>query len=142
MRYIIGIDLGTTNSSLSYVDLDRSVNPTLSVKTFLIPQLGRGASQQDLAYLPSCCYIFDRSAQVKYKLPWGSPKDHIVGKLAYEEGIKVPVRLIQSAKSWHCHDHASRKLAILPSEASQEIERISPVEAASRVLSHFLKAWN
>ena len=39
-RYLIGIDLGTTNSALAYIDLTRNPRTgALGLKTFEIPQL-------------------------------------------------------------------------------------------------------
>ena len=39
-RYIIGIDLGTTNSALAYVDTSQPTeDPVSAVKTLAIPQV-------------------------------------------------------------------------------------------------------
>ena len=56
-RYVIGIDLGTTNSVASYIDMDRDRNPRLAIQTFQIPQLTREGVVEPLGALPSYCYL-------------------------------------------------------------------------------------
>ena len=38
-RYLIGIDLGTTNSALAYIDLDRTprAGPRVDIRPFPVP---------------------------------------------------------------------------------------------------------
>lgn len=141
MGYIIGIDLGTTNSSLAYVDLSSGKGEKLPIQPFLIPQL-TSQGVQELAYLPSCCFLWPKGESNPCKLPWENPHGHLVGKYALEEGEKIPTRSVQSAKSWLCHAHAARKLEILPVEACEKSGRISPVEATARYLNHLRQAWN
>ena len=38
-RYLVGVDLGTTNSALAYVDLGKKARGRPEVQTFLVPQL-------------------------------------------------------------------------------------------------------
>ena len=132
MKYLVGIDLGTTNSSLAYVDVEQR----LSLKTFLIPQLGLEGNVVEMSALPSCCYLMPGTPA----LPWKSPQDYGIGQYALQEGAKVPTRLVQSPKSWLCYAHAKRQDPILPLDA--ENVRISPVEASRRVLNHLREAWN
>ena len=143
MRYIIGIDLGTTNSCVAYIDTRDS-----NLKILKIPQLTSVGVIEALPTLPSFCYL---PAPVELpkdslSLPWYTQKDvtqnFIVGSLAKKLGSKVPTRLIQSAKSWLCHSAANRRDKILPVEAADESLRISPVEATMRYLSHIRAAWN
>jgi hypothetical protein len=54
----------------------------------------------------------------------------------------VPARLITSAKSWLSHAGVDRTAAILPWSAPPDIEKMSPVEATSRLLHHIRDAWN
>lgn len=141
MRYIIGIDLGTTNSSVSYVDIKE---PRLTIQSFKIPQLIGEGSTEYLQTLPSACYLpapyeFTKGS---LNLPWSREYDFIIGKFALQQGAKVPTRLVQSAKSWLCHTAANRRDKILPLEAQNEDSRISPVEATARYLKHIREAWN
>lgn len=141
MRYIIGIDLGTTNSSVAYVD---SQSQNLQIQQFRIPQLIAAGYSQDLSTLPSFCYLCatDEWPQGSLTLPWKKQREFFVGRLAQLHGAKVPTRLVQSAKSWLCHAAANRREKILPFESTEESIRISPIEASKRYLSHLKEAWN
>ncbi len=126
--YCIGIDLGTTNSALSYVD-ERGL-----VKLFHIPQLNANGVIENRTTLPSFHYLAEPA-----ELP---NSDFAVGMWAREQGAKTPTRLIQSAKSWLSTAAADRKEKILPFEAAEENRRLSPVEATASYLRHIREAWN
>ena len=99
-RYIVGVDLGTTNSSVAFVDLaaeDRRRRPEI----FAIPQLTGPGEINALAVLPSFLYIpgeYDIAKQ-SLNMPWQRPEDHFAGALARDHGAKIPARLVASAKS-------------------------------------------
>jgi hypothetical protein len=145
MRYIVGIDLGTTNSCVSYIDTQ---DPKLGVKSFRIPQLTASGTIEAQPTLPSFCYLpaYNEFPETALKLPWTTKNEKqphfFVGSLAKHQGAKVPTRLIQSAKSWLCHSAANRRDRILPVEAADESQRMSPVEATMHYLSHIKAAWN
>ncbi len=143
-RYIIGLDLGTTNSCVSYVDTDRVKNPTLAIQPFKITQLISGHRLGSESVLPSFCYLAGPSefSPGSIKLPWGEERLEIVGFLAQQLGALVPTRLVQSAKSWLCHAAANRRDRLLPVESATDIQKISPVEATSYYLRHLKEAWN
>lgn len=141
MRYVIGIDLGTTNSSVAYVDTE---NPQLIIQPFRISQLTALGKVDALATLPSFCYL---AAAHEWPagaldLPWRPQTEYFVGRFSQEQGAKVPTRVIQSAKSWLCHAAANRRDKILPFEAADQAQRISPIEATARYLRHIKEAWN
>ena len=141
MRYMIGIDLGTTQSCVSYVDTE---NPLLPVLPFRIPQFKELHRVDSLATLPSFCYL---AAPGEWpagalQLPWKSFSETFVGHFAQTQGAKVPTRQVGSAKSWLCHAAARRRDKILPLEAAEEGRRISPVEASALYLAHIKEAWN
>ena len=141
MRYIIGIDLGTTNSCAAYVDTH---NPQQPIQPFRIPQLKDAGYIEAQATLPSFCYLaapHEWPAR-SLDLPWKANKDYFVGTFALVQGSKVPTRLVQSAKSWLCHTAANRRDKILPFEAADDGQRLSPVEASARYLAHIKEAWN
>ncbi len=149
MRYIIGIDLGTTNSCVAYID---TKDAKAAVQSFKIPQLFAEGHIETLATLPSFCYLAAPHEWPKgsLSLPWDSlnksqgqsPAEFFVGTFARSQGAKVPTRLVQSAKSWLCHPAANRRDKILPIEAADEEARISPLEATARYLRHIRDAWN
>lgn len=141
MRYIIGIDLGTTNSSVAYVDTQR---PPLAIQLFPIPQLSAMGKVDALLTLPSFCYLVaqDEWGPGALKLPWKEETALFVGQFAKIQGAKVPTRLVQSAKSWLCNGAANRRDKILPIEAADISQRLSPVEASAKYLTHLKEAWN
>lgn len=141
MRYIIGIDLGTTNSSVAYVDTEKQ---PLSIQMFPIPQLTASGKVDPLLTLPSFCYLVNPNEWPPgtLKLPWKEETALFVGQFAKTQGAKVPTRLIQSAKSWLCNVAANRRDKILPIETADLSQRLSPVEASAKYLTHLKEAWN
>jgi molecular chaperone DnaK (HSP70) len=142
-RYIVGIDLGTTNSAVAYIDLQAEA-PRRRPQVFSIPQLTGPGEITGLSMLPSFLYIpgqYDISKEA-LAMPWQKPQDHFAGAFARDQGAKIPARLVASAKSWMCHDHADRRATILPWGADEEVAKVSPVQAAAAYLSHIRNAWN
>ncbi len=143
-RYIIGIDLGTTNSAVSYVDLSADGAKPSGIKIFPIPQLTGAGEFSRLRILPSFLYLpgeYDISENA-VTIPWETADSHFVGAFARDYGIKVPARLVSSAKSWLCHANADRRSKILPWGAGEEVRKISPVQTTAAYLRHIRKAWN
>lgn len=141
MRYIIGIDLGTTNCAMAFVDTEQ---PSLPLQLFAIPQLTAVGKVDALHNLPSFCYLVAAGewAPGVLKLPWKGEARTLVGQFAKIQGARVPTRLVQSAKSWLCNVAANRRDKILPVEAADVSQRLSPVEASAKYLEHLRDAWN
>jgi hypothetical protein len=143
-RYIVGIDLGTTNSALAYVDLTAGDSASRQVRFFEILQstapdeLSRRSVLPSFLYLPGPYELPPGSTS----LPWDSNRDYVVGEFAREQGALVPGRLVASAKSWLCHGGVDRAGAILPWAVGPDVEKVSPVEASARYLQHLREAWN
>lgn len=139
--YAVGIDLGTTNSVLSYVKLDAEV-PQASVLP--IPQLVDRGTIESRSSLPSFTYLAtDAEAQNgACDLPWCPGSDYAVGEFARRQSADNPDRTIGAAKSWLCHGGVDRKARILPWQAPKEIPQISPVDASLRYLEHLVEAWD
>src|SRR5712692_1863695 len=144
-RYLIGIDLGTTNSALAYVDLQRkSKGGRPEIQTFPIPQLVAPSELASRPLLPSLIYLpgaHDLPAG-SVALPWDPSRAYAVGEFARNHGARVPGRLVTSAKSWLCHSGVDRSAPILPWGAPPDVARISPVEASARYLRHMAESWN
>jgi len=140
--YIIGIDLGTTNSALAFAPL--SPDPETAVLDLRIPQLVRLGEVSDRGLLPSCLYIPGEHELPpdSCALPWPSASPLIVGEFARWQGAQVPGRLVASAKSWLCHSGVDRTADILPWGAPPDLQKLSPVQASSLILSHLAHAWN
>ncbi len=144
-HYLIGIDLGTTNSALAYVDLRRKPRAGWpETHTFTVPQLVAPADVARRELLPSFLYLpgpHDLPAGAT-ALPWDANRDYVVGEFARNHGARVPGRLVTSAKSWLCHAGVDRSAALLPWSAPPDVQRISPVEASTRYLRHLVESWN
>jgi actin-like ATPase involved in cell morphogenesis len=122
-RYLIGIDLGTTNCALAYVEEGKS-----SIIQMPISQEVSKGFFEEKPLLPSYCYLEDDR--------------QVVGSYAKEMGSKVPTRLISSAKSWLCNSGAKRREKILPIDVFDLSRRISPVEATTLYLRHLIQSFN
>lgn len=143
-RYSVGIDLGTTHTVASYVDLGQSDRDEVALRDFGIEQLtGPGAVEARPA-LPSFIYLPhpDELSHGDRGLPWSDEQGAVVGELARSLGSKTPIRLVSSAKSWLCHPGVDRRAPILPLDALEEIEPISPLLASTLYLEHVRDAWN
>jgi molecular chaperone DnaK (HSP70) len=143
-RYIIGIDLGTTNSAVSYVDLEGEGKKGSRIHIFRVPQLTGSGEFSTLPVLPSFLYIpgeYD-IAREAITIPWKNPDDNFVGAFAREHGSRVPARLVSSAKSWLCHANADRRAKMLPRGSGEEVPKVSPVQTTAYYLDHIKKAWN
>jgi molecular chaperone DnaK (HSP70) len=139
-RYIVGIDLGTTNCAMAFIDL-KDKKPAIQVHA--IHQLIKPGEAGKLPLLPSFLYLpGDHELPAKScSLPWDDARNHLCGEAARYQGAKVPGRLVSSAKSWLCHPQVDRKAPLLPWSGPPELQRISPVEASARYLRHLVESW-
>lgn len=142
-RYSVGIDLGTTHCVVSYVDLKESGDEVVQ-EVMPIPQLTLPGEVEDKLQLPSFLYLPHEAeiAEGSTALPWTAKPDRLVGDIARNLGSKTPIRLVASAKSWLCHAGVDCKEAILPADAPDEIERVSPYLATKAYLQHMRDAWH
>jgi hypothetical protein len=143
-NYSIGIDLGTTNCALSFYDLTADGARNWQESTLPIPQLTAPGTVEERPLLPSFLYLpkAEEFPEGSLALPWSKKAADPVGEFARGHGIKVPTRLVSSAKSWLSHAGVDRTSALLPWQAPQEVQRVSPVEASSRYLRHMAEAWD
>jgi molecular chaperone DnaK (HSP70) len=124
----IGIDLGTTNSALAYIDEreaeDRDFPP---IHIFETPQLVAPGRIEPRRTLPSFLFLED-----------GQP----VGVYAREQGALVPTTLVHSAKSWLSNPDVDRTAKILPGIRRRTGGVLSPVEVSARYIAAFREAWD
>ncbi|HLV30916.1 MAG TPA: Hsp70 family protein, partial [Chitinispirillaceae bacterium] len=140
-QYAIGIDLGTTNSVVSYVNLD---SENADVVLLDIQQLTGPATLEIRKNLPSFCYLATEAEIEKraFDVPWEEDRDYAVGDVANKEAALVPARTIAAAKSWLAYSRIDRREPVLPWNAPSDVKKISPVEASRRYLIHLVAAWN
>lgn len=141
--YIIGIDLGTTNSALAFAPA-KPEGESANVELFPIPQLVNPGEASSLDLLPSSLYMPGPGEFVEgaLALPWNAQSEYIVGRLARTRGVENASRLVSSAKSWLSHQNADPTQPLLPLAAPEGIAKISPVEAARQYLLHLRSAWD
>ncbi len=143
-RFVVGIDLGTTNCAVCYVDRQAEGESAKRISTFQVPQLIGAGEIGRMPLLPSFYYIPGQYDLPKEAVahPWKSHDTNFAGTFARDHGAKVPARLVSSAKSWLCHAKVDRQARILPWGAGEEVRKVSPVEATSAYLKHIRQAWN
>jgi molecular chaperone DnaK (HSP70) len=143
-RYVVGIDLGTTNSALAYVDTGVANAEDTRPAVMPIPQLVQPAQVEPRTLLPSFLYLPNPGELPagSLKLAWDAAREHAVGEFARNQGSLVPTRLVASAKSWLCHPGVDRKAPILPWKAPEGARRISPLDASTLYLKHMVESWN
>ncbi|MFZ2169033.1 MAG: Hsp70 family protein [Methylococcaceae bacterium] len=142
-RFSVGIDLGTTHCVLSYADIGNMDDREFSQQVMAIPQLTSPGVVEESYQLPSFLYQAHEAelAEGSTTLPWTAKPDYLVGEIARNLGSKTPIRLVSSAKSWLCHTGVNCKSPILPADAPEEIERVSPFQATTAYLQHIHDAW-
>ena len=144
-HYLIGIDLGTTNSVVAYIDTsDTPSDASPEIRVFDVTQVVAPGEVRAAPALPSFLY-FPTESEIEsaaFDLPWEHRPSAIAGVAARDHGTLVPGRLVSSAKSWLCQDAVDRTTEILPREAEPPEPMISPVEASARYLMHLRNAWN
>ncbi|HKE20144.1 MAG TPA: Hsp70 family protein, partial [Kofleriaceae bacterium] len=144
-RYLIGIDLGTTNSAVAFVD-SRSADKRVAL--FEVPQLVAPGEVAPRRQLPSFIYLAGEHdlAPGETALPWRGAGDEprlVAGELARAQGARMAERMIASAKSWLCHGGVDREAAILPwGNHEPDAPRMSPVDAQAAILRHIREAWD
>ncbi|MFZ5951486.1 MAG: Hsp70 family protein [Candidatus Rifleibacteriota bacterium] len=139
-KYIVGIDLGTTNIVVTSTPLaaaESEEKPEIGLFP-IVQELAKGAVEK-LECMPS--FIFERLKE-KPVLPWDEDSKFIVGEYARERGAEVPDRLISSAKSWLCNTRIDRTQPVLPWNAPEDHARLSPLQAMANFIEHVRQAWN
>jgi hypothetical protein len=142
-RFIVGIDLGTTNSALAHSDTAAD-SQSARIEVGVIPQVVNPNEVADRTLLPSFLYIpgeldFPKGS---ISLPWDADPKFVIGELARKRGAESPGRLVASAKSWLSYAAANRNAPILPWQAPDEVSKLSPVEVSSQYLQYLRTVWD
>ena len=124
----VGIDLGTTNSALAWIDPAEAEDLNFPpIHIFEVPQPVAPGKIEPRRTLPSFLFLEE-----------GRP----VGVYAREQGALVPTRLVHSAKSWLSNPDVDRTAKILPWDSQETGRVLSPVEVSSEFLRRFRDAWD
>ncbi|AXB31676.1 molecular chaperone DnaK [Vibrio campbellii] len=148
-RFLVGIDLGTTNTVVAYCEITDNLEQS-EVSLFDIDQLIGPGEVVRKPLLPSFRYhpAIGQISPSDLTLPWenepvsGDISNVIVGEWARELGAKVEGRQVSSAKSWLSHQAVDRSSDILPWAGAQDVDKVSPVIASASYLNHIRQAWN
>ncbi len=148
-RFVVGLDLGTTNSAMAYVDTHETPR---RIRTFAISQVVAPGQIEARDTLPSFHYqpASGEFPDDSTAMTWPSVPDargvrdieSLVGHFARDHGTLVPGRMISSAKSWLCHAGVDRTADLLPWQGAEDVERLSPVTVSARYLQHAREAWD
>jgi hypothetical protein len=123
----IGIDLGTTNSALAYIDPQQAAETdTPAIRVQEIPQYVAQGRIEARRTLPSFLYLGDQE---------------YLGVFAREQGALVPTKCVHSAKSWLSNPEVDRTAKILPWDAQEGGRVLSPVEVSTRIIKCMVDAW-
>jgi molecular chaperone DnaK (HSP70) len=147
-KYIIGIDLGTTNSVVAYVAAQSARVEDADIRLFEIPQLVDAGVVQARPMLPSYILMPPEPGMPgeDLALPWDRDPGLAVGEFAQRRGQEVPNRLISASKSWLCNTLVDRRAPILPWSGTAgdagATAKLSPVGASAAILRHIRQAWN
>ncbi len=123
--YLIGIDLGTSNSALAYAPIDQDQGAQI----FWSRRLSDAARRSTRPVLPSALYA-PLAGELAQSTDW------VVGDFALTRAHESQGRAVISHKSWLCHPRIDRRAPVLPIDGDEASPRLSPVEAATRVLRH------
>ena len=142
-KYVVGIDLGTTNSAVARCDAAAEVEES-RIEVRSIPQLVNPNEVAERTLLPSFLYIpgefdFPRGS---IALPWEPEPKLVIGELARKRGGETPNRLVASAKSWLSYAGVNRTAPILPWQAPEEVPKLSPIEASAQFLQYLRTVWD
>lgn len=142
-KYVVGIDLGTTNSVVAFAPLEAE-KP--NVQLLGIPQLVAPGTIESHTSLPSFAYLppDGQAGDKSFALPWAKKPsgDCIVGEFARRQSAESPDRTIGSAKSWLAYSKVDRHQPILPWNAPDGVAKLSPLTVSQRYLEHLIAAWH
>src|SRR3954447_15421017 len=124
----VGIDLGTTNSALAYIDQQEAADADFpAIHVLPIEQQLDANRVGELRTLPSFLYL-------------SNPP--MVGAYAREQGALVPTKAVHSAKSWLSNADVDRTAKILPWDSQETGRVLSPVEVSAKLLAKMREAWD
>jgi DNA-K related protein/Hsp70 protein len=125
--FSVGIDLGTTNSALAFIDTKEAAETDFpAIRVLDVPQTVAPGRVEALRTLPSFLYLGDQE---------------YIGVYAREQGALVPTKSIHSAKSWLSNPEVDRTAKILPWDAQEGGRILSPVDVSAKILKHLADTW-
>ncbi|MCK5829732.1 MAG: hsp70 family protein [Methylococcales bacterium] len=141
VQYLVGIDLGTTHTVVAYTKAGKSIsNPEINI--FEIEQLIAPGEVASRSLLPSVRYHPAEGELSEADISFSPAGDKaIIGEAARLLGAKTQGRFVTSAKSWLSHPSVDHAADILPWSSSDEIQKVSPIDASASYLAHVRTVW-
>ncbi len=136
-QYLVGIDLGTTHTVVAYAHVTTAQN----IQLFPIEQLVDVGQVAARPLLPSVRYHPAEVEIAADNLAFTANGNAILGEAARVLGAKTKGRFVTSAKSWLSHPSVDPSAAILPWGASDDVQKVSPLEASASYLAHVRTVW-
>ena len=136
-QFLVGIDLGTTHTVVAYAPIANTQN----IQLFPIEQLVDVGQVAARSLLPSVRYHPADGEIADDNLAFTANDNAILGEAARILGAKTKGRFVTSAKSWLSHPSIDPTANLLPWGASEEVLKVSPLEASASYLAHVRTVW-
>ncbi len=144
--YVIGIDLGTTHTVVAYSDAQKTPQEIqlLPIEQLIAPgQVAARPLLPSVRYHPAPGELSAADiAFPSYRIDaLSSDEAPVIGEAARLLGAKSKGRFVTSAKSWLSHPSVDHSAEILPWGSSDEISKVSPIDASASYLAHIRTVW-
>ncbi len=138
-KYLVGIDLGTTHTVVAFARADK---PNFEIEIFQVEQLVAPGQVAARPLLPSVRY-HPAAGELSEADVAFSPAGEtaVIGEAARLLGAKTKGRFVTSAKSWLSHPSVDHSAEILPWGSSDDIDKVSPIDASASYLAHIRTVW-
>lgn len=138
-HYLVGIDLGTTHTVVAFARADKT-HPEIQI--FQIEQLIAPGQVAARSLLPSVRYHPAEGELSEADVSFSPSGDAaVIGEAARLLGAKTKGRFVTSAKSWLSHPSVDHSAEILPWGSSEEVSKVSPINASASYLTHIRTVW-
>ncbi len=140
-QYLVGIDLGTTHTVVAYTNADKSISKP-KIKIFQIEQLVAPGEVASRSLLPSVRYHPAEGELSEADISFSpAGETAVIGEAARLLGAKTQGRFVSSAKSWLSHPSVDHTADILPWSSSDDVQKVSPLDASASYLAHIRTVW-
>lgn len=137
-KCVVGIDLGTSNITLSYGNVGSE-----EIHSFDIAQISAPGQFHEKKSLAASLLLglSETEGEEQKKLPWFEGKESELalsstsGSYAKDRSLEASERVVLSAKSWLCHKHLDPKTPLLPWGSSLE-KKVSAFDTIKAFLEH------
>lgn len=145
-HYLVGIDLGTTHTVVAYANAKKT---SQEIQLFQIEQLIAPGQVAARPLLPSVRYhpAPGELSAADVAFPSGSidaqssAEPAVIGEAARLLGARTKGRFVTSAKSWLSHPSVDHSADILPWGSTDDISKVSPIDASASYLAHIRTIW-